>query len=657
MSEPNPKQLEAIQAPIDSNVRVVAPPGSGKTFIIENRYKFLVDNGVSPDKILVVTFSKAMADEMGQRIQKTCPQANLEQVSTIHAFCYRLLTKWDGSYQGYSVPKEWEVKKAINEAVERFWKSDEVPAYKEVLHWIDNSKYHGLTIDESRAFFSQHLGTTFGNWLYQIRKEYDRWLDARKAMTFSDMLYLVEQKLKELPFRTMCQVKFPYLMLDEAQDTNYQAMRILLSIAKYTFVVGDVDQMMYRFQGAKPELITENYTENIKTILLNKNYRSTTNIIKSCQKLIKFNYSGSGGPYPQEFMKDVSGIKDEGQTISFQMLPTIEDESSMVAATVQEQIENGYKFGDFFIGARTRAQLGYLEGALTRADIKFINITGGSFWQSRHVSDVIAYLKLAHNPSDNESFKKIYNIASINNRDKRTGKYLHHRWLGQEFLRVTNESYLRVHDAPRYNKRYYYGVKDLTDFVSDIQIELKHAENTGDVIRFIIDNCYLAYMKADEGITASDEAENGKVEDLNTVMDIASKYTDIGEFLVYVDKMIKQAEDSKSGDWSEYLILSTYHRLKGLERKIMIATGLCEGYDEKTDQPRGLLPHSFSLCEPPQFGILPTGGMSPIEDERCIAFVAVSRAKELVFLTGCEKYRTWRMQPSRFVGELMGGKL
>jgi DNA helicase-2/ATP-dependent DNA helicase PcrA len=650
----NEKQLQAIESPVNSNIRIFAPPGSGKTYTIEQRYKFMVDNGIDPKSILVVTFSKNMADEMGQRIKNTCPSAVLEQISTIHAFCYRLLTRWDENslYYNWQVPKDWEVKKTLVDLIEEIWADEEKPGYKEVLHWIDGSKYNGISANESRPFFSRNLGVKYGDWLFQIRKRFDGWLKSKKALLFSDMLFLTEYQLKiNESFKAKCRAKFPYVIIDEAQDTNAQAMRILISFAQYSMTVSDVDQMLYRFQGAKPEIVAGDYVSKIQTIKLDKNYRSTDEIIDACQKLIAYNYSDLGGPYNQEFMKDVSGIKGQGSPLSFQFVETIEDESNLVANTILEQVQQGYAFGDFFIGARTRAQLGYLETALVKTDVKFINIAGGSFWQSKHVSEVVSYLKLAHKPEDSEAFKKVYNIASAFNKDK-SGKYLHHRWLGQEFLRITNESYLNVWDAPRFNKRYYYGVKDLTDFVSDIKIELVHAENIGDVIKFIIENCYKQYLASDEGLLSGDEAENGKLDELETVIELAAEYKTPTEFIAYVDGMIKQAEDNKNKDWSEYTILSTYHRLKGLERKVMIATGLSEGVDGKTEQPRGLLPHTFSLVEPPQFGILPTGHMSPVADERCILFVGISRAKERCFITGCSQYRTWKMQPSRFIQEL-----
>lgn len=241
--EPNLKQLEAITAPIDANVRVLAPPGSGKTFVIEQRYKYLIDNGVNPDNILAVTFSNKMAAAMATRILDTCSRANIEQICTIHAFCLRLLTKWDkrGDYYGWKVAggtdspvKSWEIKKWLDDFITDEWgEYEEKPGYQEVLNWIDISKYHGFSANnDCLEWFINTLGLLYGKRVYNIRKRFDSALYQRKCMTFADMLLLTELKLREdFAFRVWCQDKFNHVIIDEAHDTNYQAMRILVTIS------------------------------------------------------------------------------------------------------------------------------------------------------------------------------------------------------------------------------------------------------------------------------------------------------------------------------------------------------------------------------------------------------------------------------------------
>jgi len=667
---PNKRQAEAITMPLETNVRVFAPPGAGKSTVIEWRYTWMIENNINPNDIIVTTFSKSMADEAGKRISKMTDRINLDQISTIHALCYRILTRWDYASKTYlwNVPKDWEVKKNLDELIDKFWKGDEKPGYNEVWSYIDYAKSQSIGPDQSFNFYGKILGALQGGWLAEIRKEFDLWLARSKQLTFADMLYYVDRGLKNDPqFKSKWMNKWTYCVIDEGQDTSEQALSILLKLGKYSYTVSDVDQMMFRFSGAKPEVMTSDYADNIQTIKLEINYRSTHEIIQTSNQLIRHNYSDLDGPYDQIFMKDIRPRDDApiGDKVQYSFYPTVEDESKGIADTVNEQLQAGYNPGDFFVGARTRAQLGFLEGALVKASIPFINIAGGSFWQSRHIQDVISYLRLAYDETDSPALGKVYNIPSNDHLytfGDKVGEYCPTRYLGKEFLSKIDNKFNRIdrlllsEEGWRYKtkERDYsiYGpskAQDLQEFVWRLQSSLNQIDHVGQMIRLILDDCYVKYLKHNEGIT--DDAESGKLDDLETVYSIASEYTSVKEFLAYVDSMIEAAQKAKDKDWKDYLILSTYHRLKGLERAVMIGAGWCEGISTKSDEPRGLLPHTYSLVNPPQFGVLPTGGMSPVSDERSIGFVCISRAKDKCFLTGCAQYRDWKMEPSRFVYE------
>jgi DNA helicase-2/ATP-dependent DNA helicase PcrA len=427
------------------------------------------------------------------------------------------------------------------------------------------------------------------------------------------------------------------------------------------FCVGDEDQMLYSFTGAKPGLLTsdlDNWLPNIETIKLEVNYRSTDEIIEASQKLIAHNYSDLGGPYSQEFMKSTSGVNGKGETIQFDMYDNAGQEAFETANQINELLENGYKSGDFFIGVRTRAQLAYVEGALVRAGIKFINITGGSFWQSKHVADVVAYLRLAHN-GDKEALKRVNNIAS-NKMVKRNGEYCSTRYLGKKFLEAIGYDIQKVdtvYRAGKYgwkrndsSKKLSSGQYDLIQFVKNVKGVLSYSTNVSHTIKFIIENCYDKFLRHDS--IADDGLANAKLEDLATVEELAGRYNDVDKFLAYVDEMVQMSKDNKDKNWKDYVVISTYHRLKGLERPVVFGLGWCEGINEETGQDVGLLPHTFSLVSPPNFGVLPSGDKSPIEDERCIAFVCISRAAKCVYLSGIKSYRNYTMWPSRFIKEI-----
>ena len=434
------------------------------------------------------------------------------------------------------------------------------------------------------------------------------------------------------------------------------------------YAVLDHDQTMYLFTGARPEIMMheiEEYFPNLQTIKLAINYRSDQSVINTGEKLIRYNYQPHG-PYEEQYMKDVvprSGAP-EGLQFTLDTYPSAEDEADGVAdsimAYLQPTEEDGIEIrnspGSIFVGARTRAQLAYLEGPLMRRDVPFINITGGSFWESKHAMDVVAYVKLASDYNDGAAFARVYNIASAWmtmpwRKSPQYGEYCDHRFLGKEFLAQCKGSFINIHAASQARYSWQPGADDLNSFVAEIGFR----DNPADAVRFVLDECYVRYLKSTEGLTTGDEAENGKIEDLETVWAIARDFETIPEFLAYVDECITTAKKAAGGDWGKLVVLSTVHRLKGLERDVVYGLGLGEGERALKNGdivPAGLLPHSFSLAPPPQFGVLPSGGQGRIEDERALCYVLVTRARHLVHLSYPQTYRNCEFGPSRFLAEM-----
>ena len=668
----NTQQLAAIEAPIDACVRILAGPGSGKTLVLEYRYANLLANGAEPADILAVTFSKPMANELLRRILIRSPQAHgtaaEQQICTIHAICYRML-RADGDVR--KVAKDWRIKKTLQRIAEELWPyADDRPGWKEMLAFINTAKNHGLASTDDLKFFNRVHdvnGRNVGRELHEARRRLDDHLRQSSFLTFSDMLLDVEIKLnRDRAFREKWQNRFKWTLVDEGQDTNAQAMRILTTLAEPQnrfFIVGDMDQLLYRFTGATPEAnLFEGFEERYpdgKLILMGINYRSTKVIIETQLRLIRHNYTSYGGPYETKYLKPLEPHQDalQGEPITYNEFDTPDEEARALAGNLVEALANGRQHGDFFIGARTRAQLGYLEGPLVRAKIPFINITGGSFWASKHVADVIAYMRLAHDVSDDVAFKRVFNIASNWmavpwRKSPQYGEYCHHRYLGRAFLEACDYGYINIRRAANRRSSFGPGVQDLEDFVLELQAELARAESPAEIIKYIVENCYCKYLRAEEGLAGSDEAENGKLEDLTTVSDVATQFSEVQDFLDYVDEAVRAAEAARDKEWANYVILSTVHRLKGQEREVVYGVGLSEGTNLLSGRPAGLLPHTFSLADPPQLGILPTGGRGRLEDERCVAFVLISRARSEVHLSGVRTYRTAQMETSRFVDEM-----
>jgi len=238
----NAQQEAFVTAPINANIRVMAAPGAGKTFASVERIVYLIENGVDSNKIVYVTFTKAMATEGYNRISRRVPEvvtSNLsKQVCTIHALCFRIL-RWEGMKR--DVPKEWQVKQALNDIIAgddrkhisgEWQHTIDKPGYKEVLYWIDNAKNDGITSENDLRFFIPYMPHDQAKKVHNARRRFDDWLNANNYITFADMPYLVEQRLQsDAAFRNKYQRQFSHILIDEAQDTNMQALKILMTLS------------------------------------------------------------------------------------------------------------------------------------------------------------------------------------------------------------------------------------------------------------------------------------------------------------------------------------------------------------------------------------------------------------------------------------------
>jgi hypothetical protein len=241
----NPQQKQAVGMPVNSNYRVLAPPGSGKTTgVMVPRYKFLADNGIKSESIVAVAFNVKMADELRNKILTTLPNLSKQaqnQICTIHAFCYRqLLEYWRNNDRKVLVIYNWKEHKSktkpeylLKNIIDDLWPSyEDKPGWKEVKFWIDNAKFRGLTFSQSKEFFQSHLGE-YGRYVQNIRIEYDTQMKAQGILEFPDMLYLFERLLIENSgLRRSLQARFTHVMVDEAQDVSEQALRILTTVSQ-----------------------------------------------------------------------------------------------------------------------------------------------------------------------------------------------------------------------------------------------------------------------------------------------------------------------------------------------------------------------------------------------------------------------------------------
>ena len=667
---PNEEQKLAIEAPFTA-VRVEAGPGSGKTYTIARRYKYYVDNGISMDKIVAVTFNTKMASELGLKIAELVPEVAgtkaERQICTIHALCLRFLKDFYPKYRTYQIAPEWWIKKQITSQLETLFTADNRPCYDETRDVIWNAKNQGYDADHSAMFYANLVGSYYADKIQKIHDFLDTSMEDNRYITFIDMLLLVELGLeRDTPFLTWTQSNVDALIIDEAQDTNSQSMRILAKLAEKTgniFIVGDRDQLLYRFTGATPEAnlgdgFESRYPSGLSFPLV-VNYRSTQRIVHNSRTLIDNNYQPFG-PYELKYLKALRPMPSapEGVDFSLSYYPNAMSEALAVRDQVAFMIEKGSSPGDFFIGFRTRAQGGYLEYAFAQTDIPFVNTTGMSFWTLHHIQDVLTYIRLAIvKENTEEDFKRVMNIPTRhftvpwkNHPDY--GEYINHRFLGNAFVAECEGKTRNIKTVCMRTFKFSPGGSDMLSFLKDIE-NVYYLDGIGETIRYIVDQCYRKYVLYEAGNSENQVGEGSKIEDLLTAAEVADTFDSYESFSEYVSRIIEASKAQESGVWDGKVVLSTIHRLKGLERDYVYGVGISE-YDPRVQGniPSGLLPHTFSMVQPPSEGIFDIYGMGRIEDERCLFYVLVTRAKKQVFLSTIRAYRKCVFRPSRFLDEL-----
>lgn len=642
-------QLDVVTATTDKPVVVLAGPGSGKTLVATRRVAWLVaERGIDPTKIAAVTFSWNMANELSEKVLAVCPLFEPKNVCTIHAFCFRLLKSWGDARVKV---KDWRVRAAIQSVIEdKNWKV----GTRTVRWWIDKAKNEGVGDDIQGYYVKALQGSGVKandiDHLVEAYARVERALQEDNALTFPDMLRDVWTGLKLSPktLRETQQV-FQYVVVDEGQDTFELPMSILKLIGgKNLMIVGDADQLLYRFSGAAPEDNLFSLNGSAQIYKLQNNYRSVPSIVAATSKLIGLNYVGENSKFRKELVPVRPYTDDDDGAIEYEEYEDAEDEATKVA----DNIEMFHKPGDVYVGARTNAQLAAIERELRLRKVPYVtNSDDGGFFSKPHVRDVIAYMKLIWDETNDEAFERVYNIAS-NDMRGRNGQYSPTRWLGAKFLEAImglGDHYLITLFDHKWTSevgyRYAAGIDDLVKFVKGLKLGLSYGMETGELMRRIIDDCYRQYYLATNGLSTVDPSDETAMDDLESLVEIAREYVYVEDFLKLYDKMVER--ESKK-DREQCVVLSTIHKLKGAERPVVFGIGWSEG----------LLPHSQALTNgrwttPDELNVLPIPRTGSVEDERCIAFVLATRAKDKLYISSIRNWRGKEMQQSRFVKELL----
>lgn len=626
----NDRQCEAVNH-TKGPLLITAGAGSGKTKVLTCRIAHLLELGVSPYRILAITFTNKAAKEMKERVQNLIgAQADSIWLSTFHSFCAKLLRFEIDGFHGYTrnftIYDSSDQLVLIKDCLKKLNLDDKQFTPRSVLGTISAAK--NVLMDaktfagQAEDFYQQKVSEAYA--LYQAK------LKENNALDFDDLLFLAVRLLEEKDdVREKYQERFQYVLVDEYQDTNhaqYALTKILAAQWRNICVVGDADQSIYAWRGADIRNIidfTRDYPD-AASIKLEQNYRSTKTILNAANAVIDNNESR---PRKTLWTENPSGNK----VIHYQA-QTEHDEADYIAGAIYNRHEISHEpYGDMAILIRTNAQSRVLEEKLMRYAIPYTMVGGTKFYDRKEIKDVLAYLRLLYNPEDSLSLTRIINVPKRNI----GATTMEHVAAYAEGEGISLFEALSSPDAIPVTKRAQTSLENFAAMIFDLLNEIDGLDVLSLIEKVIKDTGY--------GDMLDKEAEHdpqgvSRKENVGEFLSVAKDYMDsnpdgnLQDFLENV-ALVSDVDDFESSE--SKVTLMTLHAAKGLEFPVVFLAGLDEG----------LFPHSRTLMDPEQ-----------IEEERRLAYVGITRAERQLYVTNAVTRtmygRISAYMPSRFLGEI-----
>ncbi|MFQ5874568.1 MAG: ATP-dependent helicase [Dehalococcoidia bacterium] len=612
----NPAQRQAVEA-IEGPLLILAGPGSGKTRVITHRVAYLVKVcGVSPHRIMAVTFTNKAAREMKERLYRLVGKT-VETVTlgTFHAICARIL-RVDGEPVGLSrnlvIFDSDDQVATVKRAMQELGVDPKSFAPRSVLAAISAAKSQLIGVEEHH----RHCQTYFDEVVDRVYQRYEELLRDSNGVDFDDLLLKAVQLLEKTPpVLEKYTSRYVHLLIDEFQDTNlvqYELAKQLASRHRNICVVGDPDQSIYswRYADIRNILNFEKDYPDAKVVFLEQNYRSTQNILEGAHNVISAN--------EQRKEKSLWTKNKEGAAIAVAEAYTEQEEAQLVAREVERLVGGErHRMGDCAIMYRTNAQSRAIEEAFLRYGIPYKLVAGTRFYERREVKDIIAYLRLVHNPHDNISLMRVINVPGRGIGQRTTDELT--RWsqeLGVPHYtalqmladgggkdkgdEVTSEHAL----SPRI-------ARSLTNFLNLVNDLMEQARDL-DVVKLIDAITERAGYR--DYLLESNEAGEERWENVLELRSVAGEYRHLPpeEGLASLLEGVALVSDVDDLDEKvDSVTLITLHQAKGLEFPVVFIVGMEEG----------ILPHMRSFDDPAQ-----------MEEERRLCYVGMTRAKERLYL-------------------------
>jgi len=622
----NEEQQQALLQ-IDGAVLVTAGAGSGKTRLLTHRIAYLISElQVSPYNILAITFTNKAAKEMKDRVEKMIEGGDRVWISTFHSMCAKIL-RMDieklGDYDSnFSIYSDQDTEKLFKQICARY-NIEREEKRKNISYHINNLKNNNMTMTEYKKMY-EYLDDI--ETIEHIYYDYQAELRKANALDFNDLMNVTYQLFKQCPEVLEKYAKrFKYVLVDEFQDTNtiqYDLVKMLTSVHKNIFVVGDEDQCIYTWRGANFANIFDFQKdfENVKLFKLERNYRSTKKILNLANKLIKNNKS--------RMEKNLWTENFDGAEIATKNVYDEKEEAEAVAREIYDLVQNhGYKYSDFAVLMRLNALTLPFEERFLAYNIPHRIYGGFKFYERAEIKNLISYLRLFTNPRDDISFERIINfpkrgigesaLKSLKEEANIYGESLLNILLRDDLdLSLSTMKKFESFKSAYLMLREDYEKMSLTDFVKQL------------IREFNIKSAYNSNSEEDINRLLNIDMFVSQVEDFENKNDSAS--------LVQFLESISLISDIDGMDNAGNCVtIATIHSVKGLEFRYVFIVGL----EEK------IFPISRAF-----------DNNEEMEEERRLMYVAITRAKENLMLTCCKtRYLYGKrdyQRPSRFLREI-----
>ena len=624
----NDAQRQAVTSPAEPML-VIAGAGSGKTRVLVHRAAWLIDVvGIAPQSLLAVTFTNKAAAEMRGRIEALLGMpVNHLWIGTFHGLAHRLLRR---HWREARLPQNFQIIDSDDQLrlIKRLLKSLEIDDSR----WVPREIQYFINAQKDEGLRHQHLdddGDLDRRQMISLYAAYAELCERGGLVDFAELLLRAHELWRDNPeLLAHYRRRFSHLLVDEFQDTNaiqYAWLRLLAGDTGVPFVVGDDDQSIYRWRGARVEHILRFQKDfpAAKIVKLEQNYRSTATILGAANALIANNNSRMG--------KNLWTDGADGETIKLYAAYNERDEADFVIARLRDWIDQGNVRADAAVLYRSNAQSRVLEEGLINAGIPYRVYGGLRFFERAEIKDALAYLRLISNRDDDSAFERVVNRPT-RGIGARTVEAM------RAHTRANSCSMWRAAGAiasDELNSRAANAVLAFLNLIESMARETSGLDLQDKVDHAIHASGLIDFFRKDRG-----ERGETRVENLMELVSAAKSFTpDLAEEMSPLDEFLShaalEAGEGQADAWDDCVQLMTMHSAKGLEFPLVFLCGMEDG----------LFPHQRSIADP--------GGL---EEERRLCYVGITRAKQILYMTYADQRRLHGMDklshPSRFIAEV-----